>query len=108
MNPKTMVFRFFIVLLFSISCEDGENEVNQLQEEISAVTAEFAPDKRVALFAINAKKYNDKYILKGETNLPQAVEALRIKLKSKNVDFIDSIQVLQILWEKPRESLKFP
>lgn len=94
MNPKTMVFRFFIVLLFSISCEDGENEVNQLQEEISAVTAEFAPDKRVALFAINAKKYNDKYILKGETNLPQAVEALRIKLKSKNVDFIDSIQVL--------------
>lgn len=94
MNPKTMVFRFFIVLLFSISCEDGENEANQLQEEISAITAEFSPDKRVALFTVNALKYNERYILQGESNLPHAVEALRTKLKSKNVDFIDSIQVL--------------
>lgn len=94
MNLKNAVYVFFIVLLINISCGDGETKENTLQEEINHVASKFAPDKRVALFTINTLKYNERYVLKGESNLPQAVEALKTRLESTNVDFIDSIQIL--------------
>ncbi|MBD0851212.1 C40 family peptidase [Maribacter arenosus] len=94
MNLKNAVYGFFIVLLINISCRDGETKENTIQEEINHVASKFAPDKRVALFTINILKYNERYVLKGESNLPQAVEALKMRLESKNVDFIDSIQIL--------------
>jgi cell wall-associated NlpC family hydrolase len=94
MNLKTAFYSFFIVLLFSISCGDGKNKENTLQEEINYVASKFAPDKRVALFTISAVKYNERYILKGESNLPHAIDALKAKLTAENVEFIDSIQVL--------------
>lgn len=94
MNLKTKASWLLLLFLFGYACEDGKNEVNQLQKEINAITSEFAPDKRVALFTINAKKYNDKYILKGESNLPHAIDALKAKLTAENLHFIDSIRLL--------------
>ena len=97
---KTLVVFFFIGSLF-FSCKDRfPKEEAPLKDEISAVKEAYAPDKRVALFSISATKDKDTYILKGESNIPDAVEALKQKLKEENKVFIDSI------WTLPKAELK--
>lgn len=83
----------FVVTLF-FACKTEPKEENLLQEQIAALKAEFAPDKRVALLNIEAIKEGKKYILKGESNLPDAVSVFREKLKQEGIAFVDSIQLL--------------
>ncbi|WP_341214435.1 C40 family peptidase [uncultured Wocania sp.] len=85
----------FIVLLIFTSCKEKDAiEDNVLSDDISLVKAEYAPDKRVALFNVEAIKQKESYLLKGESNLPKAINALKDKLKAKSINFIDSIQML--------------
>ncbi len=91
------------VLLFLVTfvaCETEKEEENPLEEQITVIKKEYAPDKRVALFNVEAIKNTEKYILKGESNLPNAVSALKEKLSLDNIAFIDSILIL------PPEELK--
>ncbi|MBD0779741.1 C40 family peptidase [Maribacter sp. ANRC-HE7] len=81
------------LLLFQGCQGDGVSD-DLLQQQIDAVKKEVAPDKRVALFDIKVIKDNDTYILKGESNLPKALDALKTRLSAENVDYIDSIQLL--------------
>ncbi len=84
-----------------LSCKKEIKEVpSHLIDEIAEVKSIFAPDKRVALFSIDVEKKGDNYILKGESNLPNAVVELKKNLQNKKVAFIDSIVVL------PTEELK--
>lgn len=83
-----------IITLILIGCSSEEKTVNGLQEQINSIKSEFAPDKRVALFKVEATKKTNKYILRGESNLPEALEALKNQLTLENVVFIDSIQLL--------------
>ncbi|MBC8766869.1 C40 family peptidase [Arenibacter sp. BSSL-BM3] len=82
------------VLLF-LSCEpkvdQGELVINTLLEDIKQ---EFAPDKRVALFNVEFVKSGNENILKGESDLPEAVDTFKEKLVENKIDFIDSIQLL--------------
>ena len=48
----------------------------------------------MALFDVEATQANDDYILKGESNLPDAVNALKEKLNAEGISFTDSIQLL--------------
>lgn len=92
--------RFLVVLMAALdlmACDFHKEEELPLQEQIMATKAEFAPDKRIALFNITATKNTDKYILKGESNLPDALAALKEKLNGEGIDFIDSIQLLPSL-----------
>jgi uncharacterized protein YgiM (DUF1202 family) len=68
--------------------------VNESEQYIKAVKSEYAPDGRVALFDVESTNNNGDYILKGESNLPLAVNALKQKLKGQNISFVDSIVVL--------------
>src|SRR5690606_30709988 len=52
------------------------------------------PDKRVAIFRIDAIKSQNSYVLKGESNLKTAVDELKEKLRSDSISFIDSMQLL--------------
>lgn len=83
----------FIVILF-FACKTELQEQNLLQEQIATLKAEYAPDKRVALLDIEAIKNGENYILKGESNLPDAVHAFREKLRQGGIAFVDSIQLL--------------
>jgi len=95
------VLHLVIIFLFFSSCKKNDviNE-NALNDEISAVKTEYAPDKRVALFNVEAINQKKNYLLKGESNLPDAVAALKDQLRAKDINFIDSIQIL------PSEDLK--
>src|SRR6056297_2098650 len=85
------------LMLFS-ACKNEEPEANNTPNEASAYIYEikqnYAPDKRVAIFDIESRKSNGKFILKGESNLPEAVAALKNTLQSEELSFIDSIQML--------------
>lgn len=87
---------FSILISFNACTTKVENKA-ALLDQITAIKEQFAPDKRVALFNIEAIKSKDGYILKGESNLPEAVAALKSKLASENINVIDSIQLLPSL-----------
>lgn len=93
-----MRLKYFSLLLVTViffGCKTEKViEENPLEKEIAAIKSEFAPDKRVVVFAIEAKENEGSYILKGESNLPKAVDALKQKLVNNKVKFIDSIQLL--------------
>jgi uncharacterized protein YgiM (DUF1202 family) len=75
------------------ACTSGNKE-NPLQNQILEIKNEFAPDKRVALFNVEAIQKADTYVLRGESNLPAAIVALKQRLASKHIEFTDSIQLL--------------
>lgn len=92
---NTNVFGLIGLLMLSSCAEKGETkDQNQAEIHISEIRSEYAPDKRVALFDVEAEKSKESYVLKGESNLPHAVEALKSKLDAENISYTDSIQVL--------------
>lgn len=83
-----------LVLATFWACKQDTITENKALEEIAAVQTQFAPDKRVALFAVDAIENGENYILKGESNLPEAIAALKEILAAKDIAYIDSITVL--------------
>ncbi|MCF8713562.1 C40 family peptidase [Joostella atrarenae] len=80
-----------------ISCEQASKKEaadNKVDPIITSVKEEFAPDKRVALFDVEAFATKDGYVVKGNSNLPDAVSAFQKKLEAENISFIDSIKIL--------------
>ena len=84
----------FLILFSCGENTEKEEEVNEADEVIAQVSEEYAPDKRVALFDIEAVKNDKIYTLKGESNMPEAVEDLKNKMKAENLEFKDSIMML--------------
>lgn len=84
------------ILLSATSCEEKteREEENPTDEHIAEVKKEYAPDGRVALFDVKSEKQGESYILKGESNEPEAVESLKQKLEAENIKFKDSIRLL--------------
>jgi len=91
-------YKFILLIslvLLSLSCTTKEGaKTNPLEGQITIIKNQFAPDKRVALFDIVSVKNNTEIILKGESNLPEAIKALKENLKRENITFVDSIQIL--------------
>ncbi|GAB2762337.1 C40 family peptidase [Salinimicrobium soli] len=86
-----------LALLGLQSCKNEASEEvseDRAAEVIAEVRQEYVPDKRVALFDIESEPQGKSYVLKGDSNLPEAVAALREKLQAADVDYIDSIQLL--------------
>ena len=94
---KSIVYSGGIIVcfLFLIGCKEDPNAgPSPIELTLAEVKDEYAPDKRVALFDVTAEQSTEKYILKGESILPEAVEALKTRLVADSIPFIDSIQVL--------------
>lgn len=95
MKIKTIWFTLLAVIISLASCSREEDR-STIQEIIKDVTNDFAPDKRIALFDIQFENGQ----LKGETNLPKALESLKERLAANSVSFEDEVKVL------PDESLE--
>jgi cell wall-associated NlpC family hydrolase len=81
------IYLFLLATFIACKSEDRKTEVDNT---IAEVKEEFAPDKRVALFDV---QWEDGKLI-GETNLPEAHDALLSKLTVNNMEFSDSIQLL--------------
>ncbi|TDN88163.1 SH3 domain-containing protein [Salegentibacter sp. 24] len=87
-----LLLSFF--LLASCKQKGEKKEEKLLESKIAEVEEAYAPDSRTALFEVEAKENGGSYILKGESNKPEAVASLKEKLQSENIKFVDSIRVL--------------
>lgn len=94
-------FGYLVMGVFFIasSCKTNvatvnNRELDELQKNIAEVKAEYAPDSRVALFDVKANPTNGTYVLKGESNMAEAVNSLKQKLNAEKISFKDSISML--------------
>ncbi|MGB7785881.1 MAG: SH3 domain-containing C40 family peptidase [Salinimicrobium sp.] len=97
MNLRNNAFLLFTGLSLFTACnseEEKQEEINKAEPVIEQVREEFAPDKRVALFNVTGEETDGTYVVKGESNLPGAVETLRQRLRDSEVKFVDSVQML--------------
>ena len=85
-----------ISLLISCKNEEAEtvSEENEATPYIAEVRQQHAPDKRVALFDVEGVEKGEQLVLRGESNMPEAVTDLKKRLQDANVQFVDSIQML--------------
>lgn len=91
---KRYCFYALLPLVF-MACETKtDTESNKIEETISSIKSTYAPDTRVVLFDIEAVKNPEGYILKGGTNLPEALVALREQLEQEQIVFQDSVELL--------------
>lgn len=72
----------------------GPTQEQAVHQTIQHTQEHFAPDSRVALFDVKAKAGGAGWILKGETNLPEAKAALLDSMNTLQVSVTDSITVL--------------
>lgn len=94
MKHTNLVLQCVLAFVLLASCKDSPEEAKLLSAALQEVKEEFAPDKRVALFDVKTAKEGDTFVLKGESNLPEAIEALKKRLVADSISFTDSIQVL--------------
>ncbi|AHM62205.1 NlpC/P60 family protein [Flammeovirgaceae bacterium 311] len=78
----------------NVSLVQTDTNANTAEATIAAVKEKWAPDKRVALFDVEAGEADGRLVLRGESNLPAAVDSLKTALNASDVAYIDSIQIL--------------
>lgn len=83
-----------LVLMVCLGCKTETSSENGAQKHIDALQKEIAPDKRVAVFQIEAHQNKNTFILKGETDQPKGLETLLDSLRVNTIPFIDSVTVL--------------
>lgn len=67
---------------------------DRVEEVIQVVKDQYAPDKRVAVFTVEAHQQDTSVVLTGETDNPKAKRALLQHLQERNIAFVDSISTL--------------
>lgn len=82
-------------IILATSCQSGyKKDMEVLNAVVEETKQEFAPDKRVALFDLELSTTGSATVIKGESNLPDAIYALKENLNKRNIAFTDSIQLL--------------
>lgn len=88
--PKYIV----VFLLLLGACASGNEAVMQAEKMIADLKGKYAPDKRVAIFAIEPVFLKDNLLLRGESNLPEAIDSLKAMLDAEGISYKDSIRKL--------------
>ncbi len=86
-----LILILITVLSINIYSQSEMEKVNSILKEIKE---KFAPDKRVAVFNIESSELDDKVLLKGETNLPQAKSELIKLFAQSKIKIDDKIEIL--------------
>ncbi len=94
MNKTYLKAGITILLAVLLTACGKMEDKRKLLAQVQLVQSEYAPDKRTALFDVSVVEAADTFVLMGETNLPEAVEALKAKLKSENINFKDEIEIV--------------
>ncbi len=84
------------LMIVALNCQQqtDNKEVTIANSEIDELRTIYAPDKRVALFQVASEYSNGTLVLKGETTLALAKEALLDSLVNQGLSVTDSISLL--------------
>ncbi|MEM1124553.1 MAG: glycoside hydrolase, partial [Bacteroidota bacterium] len=94
MFAKSFLFVGICLLFVNIGCQNSSNDIEEIEKLASEIKQSFAPDKRVALWQIEATDEKGQIVLSGQTNLPTAKATFLEKLNKANISIVDSLQVL--------------
>lgn len=92
-NIVHKILLFLLVFFAGTIVRAQVTSFKSLKSEIQAVQKQLVPDKRVALLNLIVDTLKSPVIIKGETNLPEGKKQILQLLKSKGIQFIDSIRV---------------
>ncbi|MGA9291818.1 MAG: SH3 domain-containing protein, partial [Ignavibacteriaceae bacterium] len=93
MKLKIINTIIFVLVLFTFNLfAQGEKEMDKIQSVLNEMKYTYAPDSRTAVFQVNIEKDSSTYIIKGETNIPEAKDNLMSELKGDNI--IDQVNIL--------------
>ncbi|WP_299672441.1 SH3 domain-containing C40 family peptidase [uncultured Polaribacter sp.] len=91
---KFQKFIYLFSIILSISCSNNSLLVVGLEGVNESIKAEYAPDRRVAIYDIKFDNSDDKIIVSGMTDSKEAYQKLLDSLKSLDVAYINKIRVL--------------
>ena len=90
-----LLFIFFIATLVSVHNYSQEiNKMGKVNSIIQTVKEKFAPDKRVAVFNLEATESENKMIVTGETNIGEAASEIVEMMNDANIKFDNQIEML--------------
>ena len=84
-------FIYFFILIGIFSCQN--KSIEKINESIESIRKEYAPDSRTAVFSVKIIPGNPLALV-GETNIPEAKDALISKLETADFVFEENIQIL--------------
>lgn len=93
-NIVHKILLFLLVFFAGTIVRAQVSSFKSLKAEIQAVQKQLVPDKRVALLNLIVDTLKSPVIIKGETNLPEGKNQILELLKTKGIQFVDSIRVL--------------
>ncbi len=88
------IFLFFIIVVITAGCTNTATSIDKVKNYISQAKEKFAPDKRTAIFDVNALYNSGNINLIGKTNVSQAKLWILKSLKYKNIKVQDNIELL--------------
>ena len=92
---KTIISVIFILIFVSSNIlSQDSTTMNKVNSIIKEVREKFAPDKRVAIFNLEATEADNKVIIKGETNIPDAKSEFVKMMNDADLKFVDEIELL--------------
>ena len=91
---KSIKIYKFLLFFIVLSCSKSSILVTGLEGVNENIKELYAPDKRVAIYNVELDNFDNKIVVKGETNLKIAYQKLLDSLKSLDIDFVDQIRVL--------------
>ena len=92
---KTIMSVFFVMIFLSTNIlSQDSTTMKKVNSIIKEVKEKFAPDKRVAIFNLETTESENKIIIKGETNLPEAKSELLKLINEPDFNIDDQIEIL--------------
>lgn len=91
---KYLIFTILFLNIFITIMAQVDPQIDKIKSLIISTKNKFAPDKRTALFDVELKKADKRYVVKGETNIQEAKDHLIMALDGEGVIYEDSIEVL--------------
>jgi gamma-D-glutamyl-L-lysine dipeptidyl-peptidase len=85
---------YFLLTIIACAPVQSDEPADEIDAVIADIKAQYAPDKRVAVFNIESAQQAGQLILRGETDLPQAKKALLEELVSISENIVDSVLLL--------------
>lgn len=93
MDRRFLFYPLFFLFLILTGCQPSAS-LQPVEQIISDIRTEYAPDKRVAIWEVSAERRGSQILLSGQSNLPGALAALEESLDNAGITWTDSIKRL--------------
>jgi gamma-D-glutamyl-L-lysine dipeptidyl-peptidase len=92
---RTGIVQILLVIILCSGCGTASSTEEDLMQGVDSIARILVPDSRENLLSVDIRRLTgDEFVISGETNLPEASEAILDYLAESGVRYIDSLKVL--------------